>query len=86
MATIDRTPNGGTAGHPANVARPYVVTSQVHDTADGGTGGDVFGTEGAGSTSCVEDICILYNFIFYSHFFLFSHHLNILLLYHYLNH
>ena len=41
MATIDRTPNGGTAGHPANVARPYVVTSQVHDTADGGTGGDV---------------------------------------------
>jgi len=41
MATIDRTPNGGTTGHPANVARPYVVTSQVHDTADGGTGGDV---------------------------------------------
>jgi len=41
MATIDRTPNGGTAGHPANVARPYVVTSQVHDTADGGTGGDI---------------------------------------------
>ena len=41
MATIDRTPNGGTAGHPANIARPYVMTSQVHDTADGGTGGDV---------------------------------------------
>ena len=41
MATIDRTPNGGTAGHPANVARPYVMTSKVHDTADGGTGGDV---------------------------------------------
>jgi hypothetical protein len=41
MATIDRTPNGGTAGHPANVARPYVVTSQVHDTADGGAGGDI---------------------------------------------
>ena len=41
MATIDRTPNGGTAGHPGNVARPYVMTSQVHDTADGGTGGDV---------------------------------------------
>jgi|TARA_B100000035_G_scaffold290272_1_gene277257 hypothetical protein len=41
MATIDRTPNGGTAGHPANVARPYVMTSQVHDTADGGAGGDV---------------------------------------------
>ena len=41
MATIDRTPNGGTAGHPAEVARPYVMTSKVHDTADGGTGGDV---------------------------------------------
>ena len=41
MATIDRTPNGGTAGHPANVARPYVMTSQVRDTADGGTGGDI---------------------------------------------
>ena len=41
MATIDRTPNGGTAGHPANIARPYVMTSQVHDTAVGGTGGDV---------------------------------------------
>ena len=41
MATIDRTPNGGTIGHPGNVARPYVMTSKVHDTADGGTGGDV---------------------------------------------
>ena len=41
MATIDRTPNGGTAGHPGNVARPYVMTSKVHDTADGGAGGDV---------------------------------------------
>jgi len=41
MATIDRTPNGGTAGHPAEVARPYVMTSKVHDTADGGTGGDI---------------------------------------------
>ena len=41
MATIDRTPNGGTSGHPSNIARPYVMTSQVHDTADGGTGGDV---------------------------------------------
>ena len=40
MATIDRTPNGGTAGHPSNIARPYVMTSQVNDTADGGTGGD----------------------------------------------
>ena len=38
----DRTiTNGGTIGHPGNVPRPYVVTSQVHDTADGGTGGDV---------------------------------------------
>ena len=41
MTTYDLTPNGGTAGHPGNVARHYVVTSQVHDTADGGTGGDV---------------------------------------------
>ena len=41
MATIDRTPNGGTSGHPAEVARPYVMTSKVHDTADGGTGGDI---------------------------------------------
>ena len=41
MATIDRTPYGGTSGHPAEVARPYVMTSKVHDTADGGTGGDI---------------------------------------------
>ena len=41
MATYDLTPNGGTIGHPSNVARPYVMTSKVHDTADGGTGGDV---------------------------------------------
>mgnify|MGYP003132414992 FL=1 len=41
MATYDLTPNGGTAGHPGNVARPYVMTSKVHDTADGGTGGDI---------------------------------------------
>jgi len=41
MATYDLTPNGGTAGHPGNVARPYVMTSKVHDTADGGAGGDV---------------------------------------------
>ena len=41
MATIDRTPNGGTSGHPAEVARPYGMTSKVHDTADGGTGGDI---------------------------------------------
>ena len=41
MAEYDATPNGGTTGHPANVARPYVMTSKVHDTADGGAGGDV---------------------------------------------
>ena len=42
MATIDRTINGGgTVGHPSRMPTPYVVTSQVHDTADGGTGGDV---------------------------------------------
>ena len=42
MATIDRTINGGgTVGHPSRMPSPYVVTSQVHDTADGGTGGDV---------------------------------------------
>lgn len=42
MATIDRTiSGGGTVGHPSRMPTPYVVTSQVHDTADGGTGGDV---------------------------------------------
>tara|TARA_Y100000022_G_scaffold188019_1_gene185974 strand:+ start:419 stop:892 length:474 start_codon:yes stop_codon:yes gene_type:complete len=41
MAEYDATPNGGTTGHPANVARPYVMTSKVHDTADGGAGGYV---------------------------------------------
>jgi len=42
MATIDRTiSGGGTAGHPSRMPTPYVITSQVHDTADGGTGGDV---------------------------------------------
>ena len=41
MATYDLTPNGGTEGHPGNVARPYVMTSKVYDTADGGSGGDV---------------------------------------------
>ena len=42
MATIDRTISGGaTAGHPSRMPTPYVITSQVHDTADGGTGGDV---------------------------------------------
>ena len=42
MATYNRTATGGgTAGHPANAAVPYVITSPVWDTADGGTGGDV---------------------------------------------
>ena len=42
MATYNRTATcGGTAGHPANASVPYVVTSPVWDTADGGTGGDV---------------------------------------------
>ena len=42
MATIDRTINGGgTVGHPSRMPTPYVITSQVHDTADGGAGGDI---------------------------------------------
>ena len=42
MATIERTiSGGGTAGHPSRMPTPYVISSQVHDTADGGTGGDV---------------------------------------------
>ena len=42
MATSDRPiSGGGTVGHPSRIPSPYVVTSQVHDTADGGTGGDV---------------------------------------------
>ena len=42
MATYNRTvTGGGTAGHPANLAKAYVVTSPVWDTADGGTGADV---------------------------------------------
>ena len=42
MATVNRTSSGGgTANHPSNVANAYVVTSPVHDTVDGGTGGDV---------------------------------------------
>ena len=42
MATYNRTvTGGGTVGHPSNAAVPYVVTSRVWDTADGGTGGDV---------------------------------------------
>ena len=42
MATYDRTTSGGgTVGHPSRMPTPYVVTSPVWDTADGGTGGDV---------------------------------------------
>jgi len=42
MATYNRTvTGGGTVGHPSNAAVPYVVTSPVWDTADGGTGDDV---------------------------------------------
>ena len=42
MATYNRTvTGGGTVGHPSNAAVPYVVTSPVGDTADGGTGGDI---------------------------------------------
>ena len=42
MATFDRTiTGGGTVGHPSRMPTPYVITSQVHDTADGGAGGDV---------------------------------------------
>ena len=42
MATYNRTvTGGGTIGHPSNAAVPYVVTSPVWDTADGGAGADV---------------------------------------------
>ena len=42
MATYNRTvTGGGTAGHSASAAVPYVVTSPVWDTADGGAGADV---------------------------------------------
>lgn len=42
MATYNRTATGGgTAGHPSNAPVPYVITSPVWDTADGGTGDDV---------------------------------------------
>ena len=41
MATYDRTTSGGgTVGHPSRMPTPYVGTSPVWDTADGGTGGD----------------------------------------------
>ena len=42
MATYNRTATGGgTVGHPSNAPQPYVITSPVWDTADGGTGADV---------------------------------------------
>ena len=42
MATYNRTATGGgTAGHPSNAPIPYVITSPVWDTADGGTGDDI---------------------------------------------
>ena len=42
MATFDRTiTGGGTVGHPSRMPTPYVITSQVHDTVDGGARGDV---------------------------------------------
>lgn len=42
MATYNRTATGGgTVGHPSNAPVPYVITSPVWDTADGGTGDDV---------------------------------------------
>ena len=42
MATFDRTiTGGGTVGHPSRMPTPYVITSQVHDTVDGGAGRDV---------------------------------------------
>ena len=35
MATYDRTvTGGGTVGHPANLPRPYVITSPVYDAVD----------------------------------------------------
>ena len=41
MATYNRTvAGGGTAGHPSNAAVPYVMTSLVVDTVDGGGVGD----------------------------------------------
>ena len=42
MATYNRTATGGgTVGHPSNAPVPYVITSPVWDTVDGGTGGDI---------------------------------------------
>ena len=42
MATYNRrATGGGTVGHPSNAPVPYVITSPVWDTVDGGTGGDI---------------------------------------------
>ena len=42
MATYNRTATGGgTVGHPSNAPVPYVITSPVWDTVDGGTGADI---------------------------------------------
>ncbi len=42
MTTYDRTASGGTVGHPSRMPQPYVITSPVWDTVDGGgVGGDV---------------------------------------------
>ena len=42
MTVYDRTANGGTVGHPSRMPTPYVITSPVWDTVDGGgVGGDI---------------------------------------------
>ena len=58
MATYNRTATGGgTVGHPSNAAVPYVMTSPVWDTADGGTGDDVIQMiEAAGNGQVTLDI------------------------------
>ena len=42
MTVYDRTASGGTVGHPSRMPAPYVITSPVWDTVDGGgVGGDI---------------------------------------------
>tara|TARA_R110000764_G_scaffold114593_1_gene201695 strand:+ start:16 stop:492 length:477 start_codon:yes stop_codon:yes gene_type:complete len=42
MTVYDGTASGGTVGHPSRMPRPYVITSPVRDTVDGGgVGGDI---------------------------------------------
>ena len=42
MTVYDRTASGGTVGHPSRMPTPYVITSPVWDTVDGGgVGGDI---------------------------------------------